>query len=314
MEKKKIIIDTDPGIDDSLAIMLALVSPEVEVVGISIVCGNCPVDMGFENAKKVLKFMGRLDIPIYKGEKKPLKREYIDALDTHGKDGLGESFLENVPGYEKEIDAVTFMADILKREKCSVIALGPMTNLARLIEKDREAFEAIESIVSMGGCFKSYGNCSPVAEYNYWCDPDAAKTVYKAAFDADKKISMIGLDVTRKIVLTPTRLEYIMRKNEKAGDFIKKITKFYYDFHWEWEHIIGCVINDPLAVAYFLDKSICSGFESYVDIETGGISIGQSVVDEMAFYKMKSNAVVLNEVNTEKFWEMFFERITGINN
>ena len=309
MQKRKVIIDTDPGIDDSLAIMMALESPEIEVCAITIVCGNCPADMGLENAKKILKHMGRLDIPVYVGQSKPIRREYVNALDTHGSDGLGESFLDEVEGYEQEKDAVSFMSEFFKKEKCSVIAIGPLTNLAALAAKDYAAFCAIDEIVSMGGCFKSYGNCSPVAEYNYWCDPDGAKMVYDAAFKSGRMIHMVGLDVTRKIVLTPTRLEFIRRCDPLNGDFIKKITGSYYDFHWEYEHIIGCVINDPLAVAYFIDRDICDGFCAFTDIETGGISIGQSVTDEMDFYHKNANSKVLTGVNIEKFWDMFYERI-----
>ena len=312
MNKRKIIIDCDPGIDDSLAIMLALKSPEVEVLGITIVCGNSPVKMGFENAKKILAHMNRLDIPVYIGENKPLKRDYVNALDTHGADGLGESFLPRVLGYQQEIGAVDFLADMLKKETVSVIALGPMTNLAKLIQKDPEAFDQIEELVSMGGSFKSHGNCSPVAEYNYWCDPDAAALVYDTLYKNGKMIHMIGLDVTRKIVLTPTILEYICRLDKETGEFIRKITKFYFDFHWEWEHIIGCVINDPLAVAYFLNPDICQGFDSYVQIETGGITLGQSVVDSMNFYRKTPNAKVLTEVDVYAFFQLVLSRILGL--
>ena len=310
MNKRKIIIDCDPGIDDSLAIMLALTSPEIEVLGITIVCGNSPVEMGFENAKKILKQMNRLDVPVYMGEPRPLKRDYVNALDTHGADGLGESFLPEVPGYQQEIGAVDFLSKALI--KVSVIALGPMTNLARLIQKAPAAFDQIEELVSMGGSFKSHGNCSPVAEYNYWCDPDAAALVYDTLHQNGKMIHMIGLDVTRKIVLTPTLLEYICRLNKETGEFIRKITKFYFDFHWEWEHIIGCVINDPLAVAYFLDPHICQGFDSYVQIETEGISLGQSVVDSMDFYRKTPNTKVLTEVDVYAFFQLFLSRILGL--
>ena len=312
MNKRKIIIDCDPGIDDSLAIMLALTSPEIEVLGITIVCGNSPVEMGFENAKKILKQMNRLDVPVYMGEPRPLKRDYVNALDTHGADGLGESFLPEVPGYQQEIGAVDFLSKALIKEKVSVIALGPMTNLARLIQKAPAAFDQIEELVSMGGSFKSHGNCSPVAEYNYWCDPDAAALVYDTLHQNGKMIHMIGLDVTRKIVLTPTLLEYICRLNKETGEFIRKITKFYFDFHWEWEHIIGCVINDPLAVAYFLDPDICQGFDSYVQIETGGITLGQSVVDSMDFYRKTPNTKVLTEVDVYAFFQLFLSRILGL--
>ena len=312
MNKRKIIIDCDPGIDDSLAIMLALTSPEIEVLGITIVCGNSPVEMGFENAKKILKQMNRLDVPVYMGEPRPLKRDYVNALDTHGADGLGESFLPEVPGYQQEIGAVDFLSKALIKEKVSVIALGPMTNLARLIQKAPAAFDQIEELVSMGGSFKSHGNCSPVAEYNYWCDPDAAALVYDTIHQNGKMIHMIGLDVTRKIVLTPTLLEYICRLNKETGEFIRKITKFYFDFHWEWEHIIGCVINDPLAVAYFLNPDICQGFDSYVQIETEGISLGQSVVDSMDFYRKTPNTKVLTEVDVYAFFQLFLSRILGL--
>ena len=312
MNKRKIIIDCDPGIDDSLAIMLALTSPEIEVLGITIVCGNSPVEMGFENAKKILKQMNRLDVPVYMGEPRPLKRDYVNALDTHGADGLGESFLPEVPGYQQEIGAVDFLSKALIKEKVSVIALGPMTNLARLIQKAPAAFDQIEELVSMGGSFKSHGNCSPVAEYNYWCDPDAAALVYDTLHQNGKMIHMIGLDVTRKIVLTPTLLEYICRLNKETGEFIRKITKFYFDFHWDWEHIIGCVINDPLAVAYFLNPDICQGFDSYVQIETGGITLGQSVVDSMNFYRKTPNTKVLTEVDVYAFFQLFLSRILGL--
>lgn len=311
--KRKVIIDCDPGIDDSLALMLALSMEELDVLGITIVCGNSPVEMGFENAKKILKKMNRLDIPIYQGAKKPLKREYVNALDTHGADGLGESFLDAVPGYEQKKNAVQFLEETLVQGGCSVIALGPMTNLAELIRINPDAFCQIEELVSMGGNYKSHGNCSPVAEYNYWADPDAASLVYETAWKNGRKIHMVGLDVTREIVLTPDLLEYLKRLNPKMGNFVQKITKFYFDFHWHQEHLIGCVINDPLAVAYFADRTLCSGLEAYTAVETKGISIGQTVVDAMHFYQKEANAVVLTKVDPLRFFTLFFGKLLGMN-
>ncbi len=307
--KRKIIIDCDPGIDDSLAIMLALSMEEVEVVGITIVCGNSPVEMGTQNAKKVLRHVNRLDIPVDTGAAQPLKRDYVNALDTHGEDGLGESFLPEVDSPPEEKSAQEFLSETLRQGGCSVIALGPLTNLAGLVKADPEAFDAIEELVSMGGNFKSHGNCSPVAEYNYWADPDAAALVYEHLAQTGKKIHMVGLDVTRKIVLTPNLLSYLKRLDAEQGAFVEKITKFYFDFHWIWEHLIGCVINDPLAVAYFADRSLCSGFEAYTAVETGGISIGQTVVDEMGFYKKEANAVILTQTNATEFFYYFFGKL-----
>ncbi len=311
--RKKVIIDCDPGIDDSLAIMLALSLEEIEVLGITIVCGNSPTEMGAGNAAKVLRQMNRSDIPIFTGECTPLKRDYVNALDTHGADGLGESFLDLVEDFVPQKDAVSFLEETILRTHCSVIELGPMTNLARLIQKNPDAFAAIDELVSMGGAFKSHGNCSPVAEYNYWADPDAASLVYATAAKQKRMIHMIDLDVTRQIVLTPDLIAYLKRLDENTGSFVQAITKFYLDFHWEWEHMIGCVINDPLAVAYFTDHSLCSGFDAYTAVETDGISIGQTVIDSMNFYKKESNSIVMTQTDPVRFFTFFFAALLHKN-
>lgn len=309
--RRKVIIDCDPGIDDSLALMLALSMEEIQVEAITVVCGNCPADMGAANARKVLKQMGRLDVPVYVGADQPLSREYASALDTHGPDGLGGSFLPEAEGGVQTMGAVEYLsahirACALAGTPCSVIALGPMTNLALLIREDPGSFAMIGELVSMGGNFRSHGNCSPVAEYNYWEDPDAAALVYRTAAETGRKIHMVGLDVTRQIVLTPNRLAYLARRDPKLGGFVQAITKFYFQFHWEWEHIIGCVINDPLAVAYFADRSLCGGFEAYTEVVTDGTAMGQTVVDSMGFYKKPANALVLTETDPKRFFRFFF--------
>lgn len=313
MDPKKVIIDCDPGIDDTLALMLALSSPELDILGITIVCGNVPVCKGAENALKVLKWMDRLNIPVYLGEEKPLVRTYVDAMDTHGMDGLGESGYPEVLEVRPRPDAVGFLAQTLNNaaqtnDKVSIIALGPMTNIARLIQTKPEALKGLDELVSMGGSYKSHGNCSPVAEYNYWCDPDAAKLVFDHAF-----VHMIGLDVTRKIVLTPNILEYMCDAAPKTGEIIRKITRFYFDFHWKQEGVIGCVINDPLAVAYFIDRSMCQGFDSYTTVETEGISLGQSVVDAYHFWQKPSNSHILTSTSSFRFMQFFFERVLKIS-
>ena len=138
---RKIIIDCDPGIDDSLALMLALSSPELDIMGITTVSGNVPADMGARNARKVLKHMGRMDIPVYIGEQAPLKCPYTDAMDTHGQDGMGESFFPEVPGDFPKKSAVEFLEETLEKEKISIIALGPMTNLAKAFSMPPKLFD-----------------------------------------------------------------------------------------------------------------------------------------------------------------------------
>lgn len=314
LKKRKVIIDCDPGIDDSLALMLALASPELEVVGITIVCGNVPADLGAENALKILERMNRLDIPVYLGAEQPLKRDYISAQDTHGMDGMGETHYPKAQQGQILAKGADFMVQSLLKaedESLSIIALGPLTNIAQALQQNQQAFKKIDRLVSMGGSFKSHGNCSPVAEYNYWCDPDAAQYVFEKIGEIGKKIEMVGLDVTREIVLTPSLLSYIKRINPEKGTFVESIVQFYFDFHWEYEGIIGCVINDPLAVAYFIDSKICQGFEAFTTVETQGIAIGQSIVDAMDFWKKDKNSLVMTVVDQMAFFEMFISRIFG---
>lgn len=307
MDKRKVIIDCDPGIDDALAIILALKSKEIEVVGITIVSGNVESVQGAKNALKVLKLLGRLDIPVYLGESKPIKRELVTAQDTHGEDGLGETFLEEVSSEYIRENGVDFILNTLKNEEnVSIIALGPLTNLYRAIEKDSETFHRVKEIVSMGGAYKSHGNCSPVAEFNYWVDPHGAREFLKK-FNGE--FTMVGLDVTREIVLTPNLREMIHQFKDEIGDFIYDITRFYVDFHWEQERTLGCVINDPLAVEYFINREICEGFKAYVDIACEDISMGQSVVDVADFYKKRKNVFVLDKVNSKEFMGSFLNKI-----
>lgn len=307
MDKRKVIIDCDPGIDDSLAIMLALNSEELDVLGITIVSGNVHGEKGAKNALKILKRLDRLDVDVYIGEVDPIKRELITAEDTHGEDGLGETFLEEVTEVSYKEGAVDFIIESLKSEEnVSIIALGPLTNIAKAIDKDKEAMKNLKELVLMGGAFKSHGNCSQVAEFNFWVDPHAAEKVFN---ELNRNITMVGLDVTREVVLTPNYIEMIKQFNEPLGDLIVDITRFYVDFHWMQERTLGCVINDPLAVAYFIDRSICSGEEYYVDVVTEGKAIGMSLVDEGNFYRKDPNCLVLREVDSKKFMRMFLSRL-----
>lgn len=303
--KKKVIIDCDPGIDDSLALILALNSPELEIVGITTVSGNVKADQGAKNALKVLKIMNREDIPVYIGEEVPLERELITAQDTHGEDGLGETNYEEAD-VKINYGGVDFILENSRKGDISVIALGPLTNLAKAIERDEEGFNMINEIVSMGGAFRSHGNCSQVAEFNYWVDPHGVKEV----FDRSKvPFSMVGLDVTREIILTPNLIELIKQIGGDIANFIVDITRFYVDFHWNQERTLGCVINDPLAVAYFIDRTLCDGFTSYLDIVTDGKAIGQTLVDIGNFYRKEHNGRILTKVDSKRFMKMFLERI-----
>ncbi|MEG0085589.1 MAG: nucleoside hydrolase [Niameybacter sp.] len=307
MERRKVIIDCDPGIDDALALLLAIKSEELEVVGITVCSGNVPARMGAKNALKVLALCGKTDIPVYVGEEVPLVRELVTAQDTHGEDGLGERFYEVLEESKILEGGVQYIVETLRsQDKVSIIALGPLTNIAKALMEDREAFAYLDELISMGGAYRIHGNCSPVAEFNYWVDPHAADYVYQ---HLPRPVHMIGLDVTRKIVLTPNLIEFINRLDAELATFITEITRFYIDFHWEQEGIIGCVINDPLAVAYFMDRSLCQGFESYVEVVTEGIAMGQSIVDSVDFYKKPNNAIINVDVDAKQFMSLFLKKL-----
>ncbi|HIT06544.1 MAG TPA: nucleoside hydrolase [Candidatus Scybalocola faecipullorum] len=335
--KREVVIDCDPGIDDALALMLALGSKDIRVVGITVVCGNVGAALGTVNVCRILELMGRTDIPVIMGAAKPLNKPLVTAQDTHGMDGLGEAGYGCMDetllkrggwkSYCSQVSEVVFCEDeadnpaahwlvqkFASTPGLSLIALGPMTNIASAMQMDLEAFKNMGHFVSMGGSYKSHGNCSPVAEFNYWADPDAAAWVYA---NSPVKIHMVGLDVTRRIVLTPDICSLIGRFDDPKAEFILNITKFYTDFHWHQEKIIGCVINDPLAVAYMIglcrqtaeEPTLCSGFESYVAVQTEGLGVGQTIVDGYRFWNRPANAVVLTDTDPKVFMSLFLKTI-----
>jgi len=306
--RERIIMDVDPGIDDSLAILLALRSPEIIVEGITVVSGNIEVNQGCKNALKAISMVPRKDIKVYKGNASPLVKPYINATETHGADGIGENYFEDVGMQCQEEHAVDFIVKKINKNpgEITLLAIGPLTNVAVAIQKDKNIVKNIKRIVLMGGTAKFHGNCSPVAEYNFWVDPDAAKIVFNSGID----ITMIGLDVTHNIILTPNIIEVLKQLNTTISKYIVDITKFYVNFHWKQERTIGCVINDPLAVAVLIDSSMVEARKAWVDIETHGIAVGQSVVDFGGVWSQgRCNSKICMKVIPKRFFELFLHRM-----
>ena len=301
---KKIIIDADPGIDDSLAIILANNLEEYEILGISLVSGNVHIEKGRKNILRLSKFLNR-DFKIYMGSEAPLSKDFINAEDTHGEDGLGETYFDFD---EKEVDgdAIDFLINEARKGNLTIFALGPLTNIARALKKDRDAFLDTRIII-MGGNFKSHGNMSPVAEFNFYVDPDAADYVIK---NAPRKVEIMPLDVTRKFVLTPSILSYIKRLNLDMGNFMEKITNFYMDFHWEYEKIIGSVINDPLTILLERKPELFRGRSFNAECITDGPARGMLMVDEMDFLKRDKNIILYEDLDLYLVWKYFIESIT----
>lgn len=301
---KKIIIDCDPGIDDSIAIIIASMAKEYEISGISLVSGNIDVFKGYKNICRLSKFLKR-DFEIYLGDKNPLVKDLINAEDTHGTDGLGETFLEYEDKKYSE-NAEDFLISEAKKGELTIFALGPLTNIARALKKDRDAFKD-SRIIAMGGNYKSYGNMSPVSEFNFYVDPDAADYAIK---NAPNKIEIMPLDVTRKFVLTPNILAYIKRLNKNNGDFLEKITNFYMDFHWEYEKIIGSVINDPLVVLADRNEKLFTKNSYHASVVKDGEATGMLMVDGMDFLKKEENIILYEDLKLIEVWTDFIEIIT----
>ena len=303
---QKLIIDTDPGIDDALALLLALAAKdELDVTAITTVNGNVGVDQVTENVFRILDVAGRSDIPVYKGNGKPLMRENDNCEEFHGDDGLGNLGFKEVPGTVKEESAVDFLIRKVREEKgeITLVPIGPLTNIAQAVQKDPEFARNVKEVVIMGGA-EHGGNMSPCAEFNFWTDPEAAKIVFQAGFE---RVTMVGLDATSYVFLSPTLRELLYLINTPVSRFIHKITRVYADGHWEIEKKLGCELCDVLTIAYLLDRNVVEKVDAFVAVETSGLCAGMSVVYRTKYYHDKNkNCEVAVKADTKRFFEIFF--------
>lgn len=306
---QKIIIDTDPGIDDALAILLALAAKdELDVLALTTVNGNVGVDQVTKNAFKILEIAGRRDIPVYKGNAKPLMRERDNCEEFHGDDGLGNLGMEECEGCPEEEYAVDYLIRKVREEKgeITLVPIGPLSNIAEAVQRDPEFAQNVKELVIMGGA-EHGGNMSPHAEFNFWTDPEAAKIVFAAGF---QKVTMVGLDATSYVFLSPSLRELLYLINTSVSRFMHKITRVYADGHWELEKTLGCELCDVLTIAYLLDRDVAETVEAFVDVETQGLCDGASVVFRKKFYPDKTpNCQVAVKADTRRFFEIFFGRL-----
>jgi len=302
---RKVVIDTDPGIDDSIALLLALHSPELEVVGITISGGNIDLDKGASNAMKIVALCGK-DIPVFKGEAKPLRYTIELSDECHGTDGMGNIHLPESGRVVEKQSAVDFLIQMgeTHRGDISLLALAPLTNIAVAIERNPGAMEGYCEIISMGGGI-GIGNMNPVAEFNYWVDPDAAQIVY----DFSIPVTMVGLNVTSQVVFTPTDFAFMDKAGGWVGDLLNRMQVHYVDYYWRSENILGCVAHDVLAVAVAIDRSIVQTLHCRVDIATAGITRGECVADTIDAWKKRKNCHAALDVDKEKFRDLFFDRL-----
>lgn len=307
IRKKKVILDVDTGIDDAIAIMLALASPELEVIGITTVSGNIDLESATKNTLKVLKLIGREDIPVYRGAQKPLWRSIRYAKEVHGDCGLAGQLAELQPGEPEALGAGAFIKAQLEQYpgEITLIMTGPETNLGMLLMQDRNLALKFKEIIVMGGVAEGRGNESPVAEFNIAIDPEAADLV----FHSGAPLTMVGLDVTRKALLRKTDIDALTASAD-IKTFVDQVTMEYRQRFLAINGFEACLMHDPLAVAVAVDPSLVKCIHRYVGIETESrYCDGQTVCDFDGRWDKTPNVQVCIGLETERFIELLTTRL-----
>lgn len=300
---KKVILDCDPGVDDALAIFLAVRSPAFELLGLTTVNGNVGIDLTTENALKVLE-QANASVPVYRGMKQPLKKPLYSSSDIHGANGLGGVSLPDSKQKEQPQSGPDYLIEMGRKYKgeITLITVGPMTNVAVAIQKDPEAMKGYKEIISMGGGVGT-GNITPVAEFNYWVDPEAVKI----AMEFGLPFTMLGLNVTHQTILTPNDFHFMRIVGGEAGQFLSSIHQQYIDAYWQNRGYMGCVPHDSLAVAVAADPTLVETVHCHVDMSTDGLTRGQSVADVVnAWEDQPKNVHVGMKVDRERFRDFIF--------
>ena len=322
---RRILLDVDPGIDDALAMFLAMQSKELQIEAVTVVSGNVIVDLGAENALKLVELAGRTDLVVAKGAKYPLQRKLVTAEAVHGEDGLGG---KKLPAPVKKLDprhAVDVIIDVVSRNpgEITLVPVGPLTNIALAFLKVPEIRSLIPEIVLMGGSIVG-GNASPAAEANIYNDPEAAKVVFESGIP----IVMVDLGATAQTRLTRKDLEQLRAADSPISRYAAEIGDFYIAFSESLGFMEGADLHDPLAVGLAIDLSIATDLRPmHIQVETKGeLTYGETVANRYllleavedagdhyritSFPRVQPNARVPVVVDSARFLELFLERLT----
>ncbi|CAH8354397.1 unnamed protein product [Eruca vesicaria subsp. sativa] len=277
-DRKKIIIDTDPGIDDAMAIFVALKSPEVDVIGLTTIYGNVYTTLATRNALHLLEVAGRTDIPVAEGTHKTIlngtKLRVADFV--HGKDGLGNQNFPPPEGKPIEKSAPAFLVEQAKLHpgEITVVALGPLTNIALAVQLDPEFSKNVGQIVLLGGSFAVNGNVNPASEANIFGDPEAADIVFTCGAD----IIAVGINVTHQVVMTADDRDKLASSNGKLAQYLCKILGLYYSYHLDTYEIKGVYLHDPTTIIAAFLPSLFTYTEGVVRVQTNGITRGLTLL------------------------------------
>ncbi len=308
-EPTPILLDCDPGHDDAIALLLALASPEVELLGVTTVAGNQTLEKTTANALRVLEFVGRGDVPVAAGADRPLARELFIAAYVHGESGLDGPALPEPQGAPVAQHAVDFLAEriLASARPVTLVPVGPLTNVALLLARHPEAAENVERIVIMGGALAE-GNVTPAAEFNVYVDPEAAWRV----FHAGVPVTMIGLDVTHKALMTAAHAERL-RASGPTGGMVAELFDFFIAYHRRTYGEEGAPIHDAVAVAQVLRPGIVETLHRHVDVDCESqLCRGRTVVDLWHRTQNEPNVDVGVDLDAEGFLELLCERIASL--
>ncbi|NVO27796.1 nucleoside hydrolase [Donghicola sp. C2-DW-16] len=313
MSVRKIIIDTDPGQDDAVAILLALASPEdIEVLGITAVAGNVPLPLTQKNARIVCELAGRPDIAVYAGCEAPIARRLITAEHVHGKTGLDGPVLPDPVMALADGHGVNFIIDTLRREPAGTVTLcplGPLTNIATAFNKAPDIIEMVQEIVLMGGAYFEVGNITPTAEFNIYVDPEAAKIV----FGSGVPITVMPLDVTHKVLVTKERNDAFRALGTPVGIAVAEMTDFFERFDKEKYGSLGAPLHDPCVIAYLIRPELFTGRHINVEVETASeLTLGMTVADWWRVTDRAPNAMFMGDVDAQGFFDLLTERLARL--
>ena len=310
---RKIIIDTDPGQDDAVAILLALASPrDLDVLGIVAVAGNVPLHYTAKNARVVCEVAGKVDVPVFAGCDAPLQRKLVTAEHVHGKTGLDGIELPDPQMPLQDQHGVEFIIDTLRREAAGTVTLcplGPLTNIASAFLKAPDIISRVQEIVLMGGAYFEVGNITPAAEFNIYVDPEAADIVFKSG----SPLTVMSLDVTHKALVTHPRVAAFEALGTQVGKIVASWTHFFERFDVAKYGSEGAPLHDPTVIAYLIQPDLFSGRFINVEIETHSeLTLGMTVADWWGVSGRTPNTTWMGKIADDGFFDLLTERLARL--
>ncbi|MZR13879.1 nucleoside hydrolase [Maritimibacter sp. DP07] len=309
---RKIIIDTDPGQDDAVAILLALASPELEVLGITAVAGNVPLALTQKNARIVCELAGRPDMRVFAGCEAPMTRTLVTAEHVHGRTGLDGPTLPDPTMPLDATHAVDFIIETLRAApegEVTLCTLGPLTNVATAFRAAPEIIAKVREIVAMGGAYFEVGNITPAAEFNIYVDPQAADIVFRSGVP----MTVMPLDVTHKALVTRPRNEAFRALGNRVGVATAEMTDFFERFDREKYGSDGAPLHDPTVTAFLLRPDLFEGRHVNVEVETGSeLTLGMTVADWWRVTDRAPNATFMGNLDADGFFGLLTERLARL--